>query len=331
MNHEQEYNAALEQAKKELKTCGSMNCNAARLIFRLFPQLRKEEAPLTPFQQWLNCILRGVYYAEVPDEKVNEFILNVVRTRTDELIKLAKKHEYTDCQLRESEDEKIRKRLLWFLDNYTGSWDYPETKAACRAWLEKQKELFKSGRGVYYYDGEKTTYCAVVTEDNPNDFAMSQQEKQKEQEHDEGDFTIYHPRKNGKGEYECIPYSFYGSLTSFSEDKDLIDFLRTCFYTKEECNEWIEQQKEQKPAEWSEEDEAMRDNILRVLSCFIGNVECESNPSLSTSYPLYKREMDWLKSLRPSWKPSEEQMEELNKVRTLNPGLDALYQQLKNM
>ncbi|MBR3467381.1 MAG: hypothetical protein IKH15_09200 [Bacteroidales bacterium] len=31
------------------------------------------------------------------------------------------------------------------------------------------------------------------------------------------------------------------------------------------------------------------------------------------------------------WKPSEEQMEELNKVRTLNPGLDALYQQLKNM
>lgn len=61
------------------------------------------------------------------------------------------------------------------------------------------------------------------------------------------DFTIYHPLKNAKGEYECIPYSFYGSLTSFSEDKDLIDFLRTCFYTEEECNEWIEQQKEQKP------------------------------------------------------------------------------------
>ena len=66
------------------------------------------------------------------------------------------------------------------------------------------------------------------------------------------DFTIYHPIKNGKGKYECIPYSFYGSLTSFSEDKDLIDFLRTCFYTEEECNEWIEQQKS---AEWSNEDE----------------------------------------------------------------------------
>ena len=37
------------------------------------------------------------------------------------------------------------------------------------------------------------------------------------------------------------------------------------------------------------------------------------------------------KESRKDWKPSEEQMEELNKVRTLNPGLDALYQQLKNM
>ena len=34
---------------------------------------------------------------------------------------------------------------------------------------------------------------------------------------------------------------------------------------------------------------------------------------------------------KPHWKPSEEQIEELNKARTLNPGLDALYQQLKNM
>ena len=94
----------------------------------------------------------------------------------------------------------------------------------------------------------------------------------------------------------------------------------------------------QKPAEWSEEDEAMRDNILRVLSCFIGNVECESNPSLSTSYPLYKREMDWLKSLRPSWKPSEEQMEALERAST-NEYLSAkqfdilvsLYEQLKKL
>ena len=82
--------------------------------------------------------------------------------------------------------------------------------------------------------------------------ALYEIEKQKEQKRDKGDFTIYHPLKNGKGEYECIPYSFYGSLTSFSEDKDLIDFLRTCFYKEEECKGWIEKQKDQKPAEWSD-------------------------------------------------------------------------------
>lgn len=66
-------------------------------------------------------------------------------------------------------------------------------------------------------------------------------ENEKEKE-DDADFIVYHPLKNGKGEYESIPYSFYGSLTAFSEDKDLVDFLRTCFYTEEECDEWIKSQ-----------------------------------------------------------------------------------------
>lgn len=46
MNTEQKakaYDEALKQVKKELAACGSMNCDAARLIFRLFPQLRESE------------------------------------------------------------------------------------------------------------------------------------------------------------------------------------------------------------------------------------------------------------------------------------------------
>ena len=94
--------------------------------------------------------------------------------------------------------------------------------------------------------------CDKSNEDNPPvvEWCEIPSENQKEQNGEDEectDFTIYHPLKNGKGEYECIPYSFYGPLTSFSEDKDLIDFLRTCFYTEEECNEWIKQQQEQKP------------------------------------------------------------------------------------
>lgn len=186
MDYEQEYNASLEQAKKELKTCGTLDCDAAKLIFRLFPQLRKEEEPLTPFQQCLNCILRGVYYAEVPDKEVNEFILNVVRTRTDELIKLAKRHEYADCQLHESKDERIRKTLVKYFKrfNQEDMWNYEVSLKDIVAYLEKHEELpfvkdvVLGLPGLYFYDGERMHFQGnPATEENPYDFAMSQQEQ----------------------------------------------------------------------------------------------------------------------------------------------------------
>lgn len=51
--------------------------------------------------------------------------------------------------------------------------------------------------------------------------------------------------------------------------------------------------------EWSEEDEAMIKSILWVLESYVSEAECESNPSLTTTYPTYYEEIDWLKSLRP--------------------------------
>jgi hypothetical protein len=77
------------------------------------------------------------------------------------------------------------------------------------------------------------------------------------------------------------------------------------------CLAWLERQKEQKPSEWSEEDEAMIKSILFVLESYVSQSESASSPSLITSYPTYYKEIDWLKSLRPQphWKPSEEQME----------------------
>lgn len=85
----------------------------------------------------------------------------------------------------ENEDEKIKKTLYDFFNSALGK-DLLQRKCGLNpdkvlAWLEKQKELFMSGRGLYYYDGEKTTYCGYpATEENPYDFAISQQEKQKE-------------------------------------------------------------------------------------------------------------------------------------------------------
>lgn len=95
--------------------------------------------------------------------------------------------ESTFPELAESEDERIRKWLVDYFTEIGENWIHREF--TCRqivAYLEKQKELFKSGRGLYYYDGEKTTYCGYpATEENPYDFATSQQEKQKEQPKEE--------------------------------------------------------------------------------------------------------------------------------------------------
>lgn len=63
---------------------------------------------------------------------------------------------------------------------------------------------------------------------------------------------------------------------------------------------------EQKPADWSEEDEDIRDTIIRDLKRLGGDIV--------NVKPAYKEEVDWLKSLkrRIGWKPSEEQMKALH-------------------
>lgn len=76
--------------------------------------------------------------------------------------------------------------------------------------------------------------------------------------------------------------------------------------------------------EWSEEDEAMRADILDSLRRY------------QLSMPNYQVEfqMRWLKSLRPSWKPSEEQMKALQNAVALtacDKELVRLYNQLKKL
>ena len=68
---------------------------------------------------------------------------------------------------------------------------------------------------------------------------------------------------------------------------------------QEQMLAWLEKKGEQKPAEWSEDDEKMLQNIL----------ECLRNGWKKLPTDILKYE-SWLKSLRPQsqWKPSEEQI-----------------------
>jgi len=101
---------------------------------------------------------------------------------------------------------------------------------------------------------------------------------------------------------------------------------------------YLEKQKEQKPAEWSEEDTEMYINVassLRGYACGLENEEHKKH---------IKKGLDWLEtrfnSLRPSWKPSEEQMAALlNAEGYLRAGdqydsariIARLYEQLKRI
>ena len=67
------------------------------------------------------------------------------------------------------------------------------------------------------------------------------------------DITIWYPMKTSEDIYQPIPYSFLGSLTSFSHPEDLIDFIKRCYIHEADCiamcnelNSIIEFQHEQK-------------------------------------------------------------------------------------
>ena len=92
---------------------------------------------------------------------------------------------------------------------------------------------------------------------------------------------------------------------------------------------WGVEQKEQKP-EWSEEDEKMLDEVLdRVTYAFYNqglDGEIEDDPAFL-----------WLHRLRPSWRPSEEQIRGLAHAINLDVydaqryKLDILYNDLKKL
>lgn len=90
----------------------------------------------------------------------------------------------------------------------------------------------------------------------------------------------------------------------------------------------LQKQKEQKPAEWGEEDEEM-------IKMILGDLERERrNTTVNKDIQLYDEKIAFLKSLRPSWKPSEEQMKALQNAVALAAGnkvLAGLYEQLKQL
>ena len=83
---------------------------------------------------------------------------------------------------------------------------------------------------------------------------------------------------------------------------DGLDAIKAQYYDRGFKNGFDEGVDSVKPAEWSEEDEKIRRNLMSLLANMRGDRITEET---------YQKYYPWLKDLHLSWKPSEEQMQYL--------------------
>jgi len=158
-------------------------------------------------------------------------------------------------ELRESEDEKIRKELLDFVRSF---------------WTDHKEKLPQTSRWVTYLEKQKEQKSTTIPERIRPKFSV-------------GDTVC----RNGYVDHTVIEiYLWKDPVYVCKNDEGLESHI-----SFSEQDKW--EKKEQKPVEWSEEDELHLKAVLGILG--------QKNHPI-----LYK----FVESIRPQphWKPSEEQM-----------------------
>lgn len=182
--------------------------------------------------------------------------------------------EYIFPDLKESEDERIRKALIQFLRDYpTNLPNGKYSRSDFFTWLEKQKEP-KPRIEICPHSIKSKSY----KEQNP---AWSEEDKETIDLLIEI-LKVNHPN----GEFKTT-------------EAGIIDVK---YISTEEIISRLESLRPQPKQEWSEEDEEM-------LEYVIGDVnDAKQLYTTKEAKDMADKEIAWLKSLRPSWKPSEEQI-----------------------
>ena len=221
-------------------------------------------------------------------------------------------------ELTESGDEKIRKWLSDILDESNWRKDWPYTKQQVINYLEKQKDSDKAMSAIEKIDKYIDTHTA-----NAHDMDDSNPDKKYYQGWDDalGKVAgILQDIYSNEKQKEQNIYKSSKSEIDFADrySKDVWEKLMSKFKAVEGysigCNDVsdivlnailnaFKWQKEQKPAEWSEEDERLLTKLMTFVDIECFDRECNGQDVIA-----------WLKSLRPQphWKPSEEQMGALN-------------------
>lgn len=147
------YDKALEKARKELQTCGSQDCDAARQVFRLFPELKESEDERIKREilDLVSIAGNGNQFEEIKDWLDKKIVVNnITMDEYNENVKALMP------ELAESEDERIRKELLEHCKNQAKLYIYTGNKCpqiqSWISWLEKHGE--KLPVGFYYVNSE---------------------------------------------------------------------------------------------------------------------------------------------------------------------------------
>ena len=237
-------------------------------------------------------------------------------------------------ELNESKNERIRKSLLEFLDDI---WHRGKNanfdrwgKHDCASWiayLEKQKEQKPvEWKEDWREEDIQTRFAFYTYKDDPSVLYLSNV------------FVEEASRNHGFGTKilkaaEKVAETIGATTISLKvkQDSPANTWYRKNGYgyvAFEDGYDWLEKNLEYmkpvKSAEWSEEDKEMLDAMIDIVSN-------------SLYEPLCPREgmLAWLKSLRPSWKPSEEQMRAVFDASERNDKLGSvlrnLYEDLKEL
>ena len=268
-------------------------------------------------------------------------------------------------ELRESEDERIRKELKEAFEAYDieSKWNGIPIRSIF-AWLEKQKEKSEipimDGDTDTYFDDLRMTTKPLTSREWFDEGIKYAQRLQKEQKP-----VIIKPHKGDDGNpydmgvSEAQEYAINrGFGIPFNDGEVFVD-ERYIIQTIGNILRWADEHpKEQKPAEWSED--TIRKAVKEVgltqhqIDWFKNNVfppkqewgEEDSKryisigATLATSRVLsredYDADMSWLRDLvnivkysRLSWKPSEEEMKALKECGECKRCIKKLYEDLQ--
>lgn len=223
--------------------------------------------------------------------------------------------EWNDTDMKESRDNLISVCRDWECGKKTTL--LPIVAVRARYFLEhltepkpaewSEEDGAKLGALINYFDGDALDYS---TDDIVNWLkSLRPQSKQKQ-----NDYITPH-----KEFFKFI----YDRLINVHKENPNVDYMRSF---KERLNNLSFGEKQ----EWSEEDEEMLNSCISSIEESKENRYAYKETDGDTSYD---REIDWLKSLRPSWKPSEEQMDALETaVSSLqSSALESLYNKLKKL